>query len=503
MFKKSSHKRIIFLPSFIILFVSVFLLTFKVNAASEQTYFPVIQNQNNKIPDVVISGVSGSFSSYDHYFIYGPINSDPSYPDYLFVCWSGGDVLGVLNNNGYQFTLTRSNNTSFVSGVYGYLPSNGTSFLRESNYGNFARSLIYYSSIYSTSIDFAVSDDFYNTVNTVLVFQEAPFVVPGVGHAQDPMNNIPTFVPPLGMHPQSPPSVPSYTFPSLATKPVWDSSHPFDSLFAIVLWGFDFSYDLLTGILQNIIDWATFLGNLIVWLYEQLWNYITFFIDWLYRIFEYLFSPIYNFLKSLFHDGDEVLSISDLVYDFIQRFEYFRSNIFQNSWFTQFWNNFSSNLEDKLTRFGNLITVFASIVALGKDPTTHEFSIPYLTRVLFVPDLNSFIQVIIAHDEFNIIDLAQAVILSSHFIFEDLVNVVPSPTFHVPTLIYHGQEIGNFDIDFSWYLDYKIYVDSIISGFLIIGWLYWIILTFKDHLRGHFIDLEPNNSDNSQRLFKG
>lgn len=215
--------------------------------------------------------------------------------------------------------------------------------------------------------------------NDVLIFSNnVPVVVPDAGHAQNPMDNIPTFVPPLGMHPQSAPTVPSYTFPSIQTAPTFDPSSPVQSVWDYIKWGFTFLGTLLQGIIQNIIDWFTFIGELIVWLYEQLWNYITFFIDWLYRIFEYLFSPLYNFLKALFHEGDETVSIGDLLFDIYSRLDSFTGSYFPS--ISEFFDDVIEQIELVIAAIDNLRIAFTtdsnpSIIVQG-------FTSTYLGRLL-------------------------------------------------------------------------------------------------------------------------
>lgn len=472
--------------------LTTFLLTIRVNASSEQTYFPIIQNANNSIPNNVLTWFQqNQYQSGCHFVIYGPYSSGTIsgslYYEYYFVRWNSSydsSIRFVVQNDGHSVYVQKNGSVSgFNNGLIRYQTSNNQIYVSISNGGNTIYSpLVLQSSSYNSNVSWVSNFDVLDTSGNVLLFLVPPVTVPDTGHAEDPMDNIPSFVPPIGMHPSQAPTVPSYTFPSLSTKPTWDTDHPFDSLFNLIDWGFDFSYDLLTGILQNIIDWATFFGNLIVWIYEQIWNYITFFIGWLYRIFEYLFSPIYNFLKALFHDGDDVISLADLLYNLYVRFDSFASSIFQDSWFTNFWTNFSNVITNSLLGFHNLILFYDKLVQLGT--VNNEFSILNLVKALFVPDPDTVNLHLMGHDDFNFYSTGHAISNKASYFVTTFSSITPVKQFYVPSTTYHGVNIGGFYIDFSWYDDYKFYGDIVISTFLTIGFVYWCILNMSNFIRG-------------------
>lgn len=489
-FMKNSHNRKLhILPSiFAIPIIAIFLLTVSVNvhSASASTYFPMIQNENNIIPEAVSNYVFNNYSNYDHIFLYGPyVDYDPSYPTYLFVAWSGGSVYGTVEQNLYSFRLGKSGNTSFLSGEVRYIVANGSVVLAGTNYSNFMYNIAYVSNLYTTSKDYLVSDDFFSNNGDVLIFAEAPLVVPDTGHAQDPSNNIPTFSYPIGMHPTSVPTVPTYTAPTIPSLPSFDLDHPFESLFNILDWFANGVIDTLNSFIQIFIDWLHFLGDLIVWLFKSFIDFCTSFWNWLYRIFKFLFEPIYdflsNFFKFLFNEDDQLS-----VYDQIKQFKDFVvswcSGYWSNSWLSDFFTNIIGTYDYFATLFSKLLLFFDKVIQLGT--VNNEFSILNLVKALFVPDVTTVTAHLMGHDAFYFYSTGHALVDKGNYIITTITTLTPAKTFYVPSTTWHGQNIGGFYIDFSWYDDYKTYGDLIISTFLSLSFVYWVLINMSNFIRG-------------------
>lgn len=148
---------------------------------------------------------------------------------------------------------------------------------------------------------------------------------------------------------------------------------------------------------------------------------------------------------------------------------------------------FLQNLIDNLKNF--LKNIYDNLVSLIKpffDKVIDILTNPLeILKGLFIPDPEDFADVIEDNDSFGFIGLFNALRASINGIFYQIHNLTPVYYFHVPSLIFHGQEIGDFDIDFTWFLPYKQYTDGIISAFLTIGWVYWLFVQAAGLLRGN------------------
>ena len=157
----------------------------------------------------------------------------------------------------------------------------------------------------------------------------------------------------------------------------------------------------------------------------------------------------------------------------------------------QYYGNlFNNQLNDiKNFLYDNLLPIFVMGTVLynyGLDENG-GFSLPVLTQTLFLPAPVDVQELIEANDTLHVassIDLiVDKIYTGQTSIIKTLHNVVPSPTFHIPSCIYHGKQIGDFDIDFSWFASYKSYSDVILGAFLWIGWLYWFFVSVSHLIR--------------------
>lgn len=234
------------------------------------------------------------------------------------------------------------------------------------------------------------------------------------------------------------------TPPDIPDDPVTDPSQP--PVFP--------TWDPNITILENLVDIVTWIGNCIIWGFNKL---ITTIINWLSNIKDTIVSAIQNFLDNLI------------------------------SFFQPFFDKVSGVL-DKIT------TVIDSIIDLGT--IDGSFSIANFIKTLFIPDPNVLAATFLVNDEFGLVSLFTSgyTFISSTIL--TLYQVTPSYTIHIGSCIYHGQEIGNFDVSFYWFMQYKSYTDIIISAFLILGWVYWIITNASSILRGSssaLNDMKPSD----------
>ena len=485
----------LYLLGFGIIWTAVFLLTFSVNiyAMSTVSDYPCYVNQNGNIPSEVIMYVDQTYGQ--SYFVYlgSSIGTGTYgggiYPLYAFPKNSSGSLYANINSDntfsliGYNIgyydakvgsvskNYAGSWSTSIISGNYTYWW-----------YQNRISSMIDSSVDYYTNFDLmSNSDHTQKVISTgtpplVLPDGDDPSLFDDTGLNLDSSLNA-SYVP-------TAPSGFSYTAP---TAPTWDGSQPVQSVWDYIVYGFSCLIALLQGVINTISNWISYIGNLLSYVVQKILDFLKAIVVWLYQQFLDWLTPYLKllvFLSKIFFNEEEQINIFDLISDFKDELLSSLSGLFSGSFFSSYWTNFQTYLETVFSNISKVILFFSTLIVLGTDPNTHEFSIPYLTQVLLFPDLSSVELLIINHDIFDFHTLMPILITSGKTMVTTLQNVTPSHTFHVPSLVYHNVQIGNFDIDFSWYDNYKTYVDAIISGFLIIGWLYWVFVSFSHFLRG-------------------
>lgn len=107
------------------------------------TYFPIEQNENDRVLESVINYSLNNFIvNREHYVIFGPNNWDSWYPNFYGVAWSGNedDVWGNLpteSSNYFDFQKTSTLPTDFVCFEIGYIRADGSAVTRGYNYSNF------------------------------------------------------------------------------------------------------------------------------------------------------------------------------------------------------------------------------------------------------------------------------------------------------------------------------------------------------------------------------
>ena len=140
-------------------------------------------------------------------------------------------------------------------------------------------------------------------------------------------------------------------------------------------------------------------------------------------------------------------------------------------------------------------TIVDEIISLGTDENGN-FSLTTLFVNLAIPDFDDLQDLIEDSDTFNVISVFTTISGKVQTEFATLQGLTSQKIIHVPSCIYHGQEIGDYDIDFSWYDRYKTLGDGIISAFLIWNYIWFLFFRFPYWLRG-------NSSDFNGMISKG
>lgn len=211
--------------------------------------------------------------------------------------------------------------------------------------------------------------------------------------------------------------------------------------------------DSLT-ILENLVNIVIWIGNCIVWGFNK------------------VVTTIQNWLKTI---KDTIESVIENLFDNLQSF------------FKPFFDYVKSV-------FDNVKTFFDDVIALGTIDGV--FSVANLLKTLFIPEPDVLAATFLVNDEFGLVTLFTSGYTFISNTILTLYQVTPNYNIHIGSCIYHGQEIGNFDVSFYWFMQYKSYTDIIISAFLILGWVYWIITNASGILRGSssaLNDMKPSD----------
>ena len=498
------YKFINFILIPILFFILVFLLVSVPSfAASEHSYFPFVQNNDN-IPTTVYNKVISDYPLDDYYVFVSSIGyyswGDTNYP-FFAISKQYDYPYATISQDGYHFSFYNGS-----SGVYGEcrVQGNGTLTLNTGlniSYNPYFQNLV--SPLYDPTISYFLNFDLYtdSSESVAVAFVTAPITVPDAGHANSPSNNLPTISYPIGMHPTSAPTVPTYSTPSLSTAPSIDTTNIntlVQSIFNLLSWMLQSFVVYIVNFISTVVDWFEFLSNLIIWLFKSFIDWLNAFTDWLYNIFKYLFEPIFTFLSSFFgflFSEDDQMSVYDLLKEFKEDFSTRMSNLFSSSFFSNYWTNFYnyivSSFDVILNAFSKIIVVFAWLYNHGLD-SSNEFSLIVLINYLLIPDSSQFQAAIINHDQYGFISSFTHLADVIGGLYDDLNSLSPSYKLTLRSFTLCGVIVPDTDIDFSWYLQYKTVGDGIISAFLIFGYSYWLFIRFNGILRGTASDVSQS-----------
>ena len=246
--------------------------------------------------------------------------------------------------------------------------------------------------------------------NLVLKKSSGSVIVQGHATAPDPSTSF------LGNNADFGASISSSTFPNVSTvshftpntynPPSIDNSSVsslLESLIDIVKYSTTYIIDGIEGFITSIIttieSYGQYVGSIIAYVGKAIITNIQYAIQNLYDNFVSLFEPILNFII-------EVLS--------------------------------------------GIKTIVDEIISLGTDENG-DFSLTTLFVNLAIPDPEDLQDLIEDSDTFNVISVFSTINTKVRQEYATLQGLSSQKIIHVPSCIYHGQEIGYYDIDFSWY----------------------------------------------------
>ena len=226
----------------------------------------------------------------------------------------------------------------------------------------------------------------------------------------------------------------------------------------------DFPNDITV---ENLLTW---IGNCI----KAIGTWLSNFGAWLKIALNKIISNIINGLKSI------VDNFKSLFKPFIDKV-------------LEFINDFSDRFKDFVTDILSLVTdiknalasvkkFFDYLIDLGTSNGT--FSLSTLFINLFIPSASDVNQAILDSDTFGFISFFTTVFTKLQTSWNTIKGLSARKSLHVPSLVFHGYQIGNFDIDFSWFDNYKSYSDGIISAFLIFTYIWFCFFRAPSYIRG-------------------
>lgn len=351
-----------------------------VHAASEQTYYPIIQNANNSIPNNVLTWFQqNQYQSGCHFVIYGPYAtgtiSGSTYYEYYFVRWNSSydsSIRFVVQNDGHSVYVQKSGSVSgFNNGLIRYQTSNNQIFVSTSNGGNIIYSpLVLQSSSYNSNVSWVSNFDVLDTSGNVLLFLVAPIEIPEGGDPSAPdMSSLDLD---SSLNTTTIPSAPTYSNNFNDPLPTYDSSAPFSSLFDIIIWGFNRVHSVFQSFREYLFSWLGYFINILTYLIQKIIDAIKYIVNWLYNQFLNWLTPylkIWSFISGLLFNEDDQKSVFDLILDFFGSVAQWLAQFWQNSFIVEYWNNLNDLFDDVLTKIDNVVTAIDNLrILFTADP---------------------------------------------------------------------------------------------------------------------------------------
>lgn len=515
---KFYNRCLVIISIFIFLFI-FFFSALSVNASSTQTYFPFLRNQNGTIPQTAIDYVNNNWDSTYYYFLTQYNAHGNSYDNGpIIYCFRVPKTSGVpfASIDDYKFSLYY--NGTLTGLQIGYIAYYRNQWNWSSTSGGLSYSWFQnkQSPAYNSAVDYYGNFDLYtadpslpSSQAVMLMFAQVN-VVPGTATQ-------PTTPTQPGNKPQAPTNN-TYTWTQTPNITIdnTDVLHLLGSFITVftsyVVWLCENIEGFFSTLFGNIFAWFQYFANLVNYWADAIWTIIKDFMMNFFDNMASLFEPIANNIKSIvefcgtgvlgglfdFLNPDDDVSLPDLFdsIDFSSIVNAINNFSFQDL-FDYLDDYVGDFIEPLFDRFNRLISIFNWCYTHGLD-NNNEFSLTALGVYLFVPSVNDILTVIQNHDEYHFIAIIEYLVtitggISSHLNDNNAIYYINIPSFTIM-----GTTIPASQVDFSWYLDYKVVGDAIISAFLIIGYFYWLWTRLSGWFRGNSGDIfTENNSDSS------
>ena len=304
--------------------------------------------------------------------------------------------------------------------------------------------------------------------------------------------------------PQAPTNT-SYTWTTPSTPTIDDSTiitlvKSFINIFvSYVVWLANNLEGFFSNLFSNLWAWLQYLANLLNYWFDEIWSIIKDFMLNFFNNMESLFEPLgENIVKIVtklfvifdFLNPDEDDDLPTLVSDIVSAITNFSLSDIQD-YLEDFYDDYLSSWFNSWTR---VISFFVGLYGLGLN-NNNEFSIATFLSRLIIPDHADFVEMLLEHDEFEMISTTAHVVdeMSGFYVSLSNYSQYSVKSLTVPSCTVFGVTIPATVIDFSWFDNYKTYTDTIISAFLIVGYFYWLFT----RLSGILNHTSPNISERS------
>ena len=210
--------------------------------------------------------------------------------------------------------------------------------------------------------------------------------------------------------------------------------------------------------LWNLLKWL-FKNSLFSWFYylgETIGYWIGSLIYVVSSGFGNISENIGNFFKPI------LTSIDNLNADILDKVDDIKTTI----------ETFFQDYSNAWSRLWSLVLVLYSF-GLGAD---HEFHLLVFLTNLIVPDATSLANTFIAHDNFDMIPTFQHLFNEIKYLYTALQGYSTHliKTITTPTFTFMDKTFPSYTIDFSWFDDFKVFSDTIVSTFLILGYVWFL-----------------------------
>lgn len=200
--------------------------------------------------------------------------------------------------------------------------------------------------------------------------------------------------------------------------------------------------------------------------------------------FTNLIANLKNFFNAL--NGWINNGFSTLIGNIKSFFGPFLSNIFNKL------SSFFGSFEDFKDKWNNFFEIINSIYNMSLE--NGEFSLAKLISVLLVPDQSDLNNVFQGTPLYT---LYTGIISAGNNFYTTITGVLSSNyvyVFSLPTFTFCGKTFTGLQVSFDWYIPYKSYGDIIISCFLVIGYIRFLMNFIPNFFYGSgFIDHDVNN----------
>lgn len=341
------------------IFINVFCLCLAmcspqvVHAASEQTYFPMEQNGNSRWTSGLISQLETQVNASQNYYIAKLWwNQNAARSQVSVIYWAKDSDLtfdGRIASNGYEWSIYKHGSGTYYYSGWWHSWQDPTINGRYNNTNSGMENVAGISSVYDGRNSYISNINVMNAQaprSAILWFEIPTYIPDGAEPTAPDLSGLDLD---SSLNTTQVPTAPTYSNNFNDPIPTWDSTAPFESLFDIVMWGFNRAYSMFNAFREYFFSWLGYFVNILTYLIQKIIDAIKYIVTWFYNQFLNWLNPYLNiirFISGLLFNEDEQKSVWDLMFEFFGAVAQWLAQFWQNSFIVNFWTNYVSNLED-------------------------------------------------------------------------------------------------------------------------------------------------------------